>query len=362
MLPRLRDLLKPKAKSGTSSEKPSDRASSPLTEAPVIASAGPTASAPSAEKLFEQAQGVHQQGRLEEAIELYGLVIEGTPGRAQAYYKRANALNGLGRLEAALQDYDRAIDLDPSYVYALCNRGSVLERLERREEALASYDRALALDPKDALTHYNRGSVLKDLKRFEEALASYDAAIALNGDFAEAYVNRGNVLQALRRHAAAVESFGRAIELNPSITEAFQGRGVSLYALKRFGEAHRDYEKARVLDPTGKYLLGMRLDAQLRGCDWDGLGANLDLVAEDISAGKPVCAPAAYRGNVATARPCSGRWRRFGCGTESWAGWTKRDISGRSSAYRLGMPWEFPQAGSGSDIFPLTFAAIPWPV
>ena len=102
MLPRLRDLLKPKAKSGTSSEKPSDRASSPLTEAPVIASAGPTVSAPSAEKLFEQAQGVHQQGRLEEAIELYGLVIEGTPGRAQAYYKRANALNGLGRLEAAL--------------------------------------------------------------------------------------------------------------------------------------------------------------------------------------------------------------------------------------------------------------------
>ena len=263
----------------------------PLTAAPVIASAGPTVSAPSAEKLFEQAQSEHQQGRLEEAIELYGLVIEGTPGRAQAYYKRANALNGLGRLEAALEDYDRAIDLDPSYAYALCNRGSVLERLERREEALASYDRALALDPKDSLTYYNRGSVLKDLKRFEEALASYDSAIALNGDYAEAYVNRGNVLQALRRHAPAVESFGRAIELNPLITEAFQGRGVSLYALKRFGESQQDYERAMALDPVGKYLLGMRLDAKIRACDWDDLGGDLDLIAEGISARKPVCPP-----------------------------------------------------------------------
>src|ERR1700722_18904999 len=146
MLPRLRDLLKPKAKSGTSFEKPSDRAA--LTAAPVIASAGSTSSAPSAEELFEHAQGVHQQGRLEEAIELYGLVIEGAPGRAQPYYKRANALNGLGRLEAALQDYDRAIDLDPSYAYALCNRGSVLERLERRGGGAGSSDPAAPLGPK----------------------------------------------------------------------------------------------------------------------------------------------------------------------------------------------------------------------
>ena len=330
----------------------------PLTAAPVIASAGPTVSAPSAEKLFEQAQSEHQQGRLEEAIELYGLVIEGTPGRAQAYYKRANALNGLGRLEAALEDYDRAIDLDPSYAYALCNRGSVLERLERREEALASYDRALALDPKDSLTYYNRGSVLKDLKRFEEALASYDSAIALNGDYAEAYVNRGNVLQALRRHAPAVESFGRAIELNPLITEAFQGRGFSLYRLKRlrqaltdynkaislkpdlagtylnrghllrdvdrYEEAAKDYSKAIELNPDAEgyeslaaalvrlkrfdpaianfdkatehepdrnYLLGNSRAAKMHACHWDGLSADLDLIAKRVSDGQRVSNP-----------------------------------------------------------------------
>ena len=269
----------------------SDRESSPKTAAPVIESARSTSSASSAEGLFQHAQGLHRQGRLEEAIGLYGSVIDATPDRAEVYYKRANALNSMGRLEAALQDYDRAISLNPSYAYALCNRGSLLQQLERWEEALASYDRALALDPRDSLTHYNRGSVLKDLERFEEALASYEAAIALNGDFAEAYVNRGNVLQGLRRHEAAVESFGRAIALKPVIAEAFHARGVSLHALKRFSEAQQDYEKAIQINPAGKYLPGMRLDTKMRAHHWDGLGEDLDLIAKGISAGKPVCPP-----------------------------------------------------------------------
>jgi predicted O-linked N-acetylglucosamine transferase (SPINDLY family) len=336
----------------------SDSASSPFTAAPVIASSSPTSSVPLAEQLFEQAQGLQQQGQLEEAIRLYGLVIDGMPDRAQVYYKRANALNSLGRPEAALEDYERAISLDPSYAYAWCNRGSVLQRLERWEEALASYDRALALDPKDALTHYNRGSVLKDLKRLEEALASYDAAIALDGDYAEAYVNRGNVLQELRQHAAAVESFGRAIELKPVFAEAFQGRGLSQYFLKRlrqaltdynkaialkpdlsaaflyrghllvdldrFEEAAKDYskatelkpdaesyqslaaalvrlkrfdlaiasfDKAMVLEPERNYLIGSSRAAKMHACHWDGLGADLDLIADGLSAGKHVCNP-----------------------------------------------------------------------
>ena len=257
----------------------------------MVASACPTSRGPSAEELFQQAQGLHQQGRLDQAIGLYGLVIAGTPDRAEAYYKRANALNSLGRLEAALEDYDRAISLNPAYVYAWCNRGSVLERLERREEALASYDRALALDSKDSLTYYNRGSVLKDLKRFEEALASYDAAIALNENFAEAYVNRGNVLQEQRRHEEAVASFGRAIELKPVFPEAYQGRGISLYALKRFKKAQDDHDKAIEIDPAGKYLPGMRLQTKIYACRWDGLDQDLDLVTEGIRAGKPVCVP-----------------------------------------------------------------------
>jgi predicted O-linked N-acetylglucosamine transferase (SPINDLY family) len=201
------------------------------------------------DELFQQAQGLQQQGQLEQAIALYGKCVELAPGRPETYYKRANALNGLGRLEPALADYDRAIGLNPSYTYAFCNRGSVLERLERCDEALASYDRALELDPKDALTHYNRGSVLKDLERYEEALASLEVAIRLNANYAEAHVNRGSVLQELRRHEAAVESFERALALNPMLAHAAQGIGVCLQSLKRLEQALTAYNRAIALKP-----------------------------------------------------------------------------------------------------------------
>jgi len=331
------------------------------TGASAIGSADAIAGSESLDELFQQAQSLQKQGQLERSIELYGVVIDRNPDRAEVYYKRANALNGLGRLEAALADYDRAIALNPSYAYALCNRGSVLERLGQPHEALASYDRAIALDPTDSLTHYNRGSVLKDLKRFEDALASYETALALNAQFAEAFVNRGNLLQELLRHEAAIKSFDRAIALNPAIAEAFQGRGVSLHALKRFDAGLADYsraialkpdlaalylnrgnllcelqrddaavadylkvtkldplgaegyhrlglvfvrlkkldfaianfEKAITLEPAGKYMVGTCRRAKMQACQWEGLGEDLELIAQGVRAGKSLCNPLA---------------------------------------------------------------------
>jgi predicted O-linked N-acetylglucosamine transferase (SPINDLY family) len=346
MLPKLRDLLKPK--------KPSIRPTTPTD--PDVANGAPSSASP--DELFREAQTLHQAGRLEKAIELYTLCIERAPDQAEAFYKRANALNSLGRPDPALADYDRAISLNSSYVYALCNRGSVLERLGRKEEALASYDRAIHLDPKDSLTHYNRGSVLKDLKRYEEALASYQAAIALNGNFAEAYVNRGNVLQELRRYEAAIDSFERALALNPTIAQAFQGRGICLHVLKRLEPALADYnkavalkpdlgtaylnrgnllaeldrhteatadyfkacelepdpatyqslaaslvrikrfdlaiaslDKATAIDPHSKYLLGTSRSTKMHACVWDGLGDDLEQIVKGVSERRPVCNP-----------------------------------------------------------------------
>jgi predicted O-linked N-acetylglucosamine transferase (SPINDLY family) len=349
MLPKLRELLKPKRASHEASSTPASTSPDPAITAP---------SGASPDELFQEAQTLHQQGQLERAIELYSQCAERTPERPEVYYKRANALNGLGRIEPALEDYDRAIELNPSYAYALCNRGSVLERLGRRDEALASYDRAIELDPTDSLTHYNRGSVLKDLKRYEEALASYESAIRLNGDYAEAYVNRGNVLQELSRHEAAIESFGRAIALNPAIVQAFQGRGVSLHLLKRLQQALSDYntaialkpdlavvfvyrgnllaeldrhfeaaadyskaaelepdpgtyqslaaslvrckrfdlaiaslDKASERDPDWKFLLGTSRATKMHVCRWEGLEADLERIAQGVRETRAVCNP-----------------------------------------------------------------------
>ena len=262
MLPKIRDLFRRKTKFSP------------------IAGSQPTETDTTTDELFAQAQNLLQHGQLEKAIELYGVVIERSPERAESYYNRANAWNRLARLEAAVADYDKAIALNPSHAHAFCNRGSVLERLGWREESLASYDRAIALDPEDPLAHYNRGSVLKAMRRFEEALASYQTAISLRYDYADAHVNRGNVLEDLGRHEEAVRSFDRAIELGAIHAEAFLGRGVSLHMLRRFEEAAASYDKAIELKPhyAGAYLnLGNLMLDQKK---YDAAVSNYEMVLE----------------------------------------------------------------------------------
>jgi predicted O-linked N-acetylglucosamine transferase (SPINDLY family) len=246
---------------------------------------------PADEGQLAQAALALKSGDLEGAVRLYDAVLERQGGHAEAHYKRANALNGLGRWELALAGYERAIELKPDYAHAFCNRGTVLERLRRWEDALSSYDRAAALDPRDYFAHYNRGSVLKELRRFEEALASYERALSLKSDYAEAHINRGHVLQELLRHEAAVASYDQGIELNPQYAEAFLARGNSLSALHRHEEAMASFDRALRLDPERKFLLGLRRAEQMHICDWSGLAAELESLAQAIQAGRRACPP-----------------------------------------------------------------------
>jgi len=240
---------------------------------------------------FARAQSLQKSGDFEAAIRLYDELL-GDKGRdAEIHYKRANACNSLSRWDAALAGYDKAVALDPTFANAFCNRGVVLERLERWSDALSSYDRAIALNPDDVLAYYNRASVLKTQKRFDEAMASYDEAITRRPDYAEAYINRGHVLQRLRRHEDAVASYDKAIDVNATYVEAFQGRGLSLLDLGRHEAAIASYNQALALNADQKYLLGLRRHAQMKICDWSGLDADVERLAEGARALKPVCTP-----------------------------------------------------------------------
>jgi protein O-GlcNAc transferase len=214
-----------------------------------------------------------QSGELDEAIQLYGALIERRPDFAEGHYKRGNAYNRLGRWSAALTDYDRAVVLDPAYANAFCNRGTVLERLERWGEALASYDRALALNPSDAFAYYNHAGVLRELKRFDDAITSYDQAIALNSGYVEAYVNRGHLLHKLSRYEESAASYGKAIELCPYPTHA----------------APADWSPT--LRPEQKYLPGLRRHVLMQICDWQGMDADRQLIAEGLRQQLPMSLP-----------------------------------------------------------------------
>jgi hypothetical protein len=140
--------------------------------------------------LFDQAVGLHNQGRLEEAVRLYRQLVAQEPRNAATLINLGHALGAQRQFEAALAAYDQALALDPGYAPLHLFRGEMLQRLLRYGEALEAYDRFLGIVPGDANTWVSRGLALQNLGRLEEALESYSQAEALDPSLAAARLNR----------------------------------------------------------------------------------------------------------------------------------------------------------------------------
>ncbi|HEX4635633.1 MAG TPA: tetratricopeptide repeat protein [Rhizomicrobium sp.] len=234
--------------------------------------------------LISQAYGLHQQGQLDKAAEIYTLiltqdrhyfpalqllgVLRGQQGRIPEAKKLLQAaleiqpqdfgvlLNyGKVLMEAqqygeALSFFDHALAVKPDFFEALYNRGVALAQMRRHAEAVTDFDRALSVNPAgNPACHYNRALSLEALNRHSDALAGYDRALALSPDFVPALANRGNSLRVLGRPAEALISYDRALNLASGDARTHYNRGHALSDLRRFEEAIASYDHALALEP-----------------------------------------------------------------------------------------------------------------
>ena len=208
-----------------------------------------------AQSLCDQAIGLHQQGRLEEAGRLYGQALAAD---ANAFLPRH--LLGIlklqqGRNDEAVALIGAALTIQPGHAEALVNYGIALKQCGRDVEALASFDQALAAKPDHAGAPYNRAILLAERGRTEEALEAYGAVLALKPDFIEALNERAALFQTMNRHAAALADFDRLLALKPGHGEAWSNRGVVLEEMNRFDEALASIDRALALTPNSAEAL-----------------------------------------------------------------------------------------------------------
>jgi len=90
---------------------------------------------------------LHEQGKLEKAIEAYNKALAIKPDYAQAYYNLGNALHEQGKLEEAIEAYNKALAIKPDYAQAYYNMGITLQEQGKLEEAIEAYNKSLAIKP-----------------------------------------------------------------------------------------------------------------------------------------------------------------------------------------------------------------------
>jgi len=215
------------------------------------ANAGPAADA------LARALALHDQGRLDDAKQLYDAILAATPDHAEALHLSGVVQFQRGKPSDAEALMQRSVSLAPAPL-PLANLGSVLVSLGRREEALRHFDAALAIDPRHLHAMVRRGNTLLELTRYEEALATYDRALTVMPTLFDALCNRGSALRALGRFQEALDTYDRALAVQSNSVEALANRGNALRDLARFEEALRSYEGALAITPDNVQLMSLR--------------------------------------------------------------------------------------------------------
>jgi len=188
-----------------------------------MSTANHSAEAPAPSTLVQQAMQLHQQGRLDDAAQLYGQVPDSDPLRADALH-----LHGV-----------------------LC--------AQRRqfEQAHALIWQAVALKPDEAMFHNNLANVCVERGMPKEAEALYVRAIELDGTRLDALNNLGLLHGRTGRPDDAERLLRRAVELAPDNADFRQNLANQYLRMGRIADALQQCHDGLVRAPRSRLLRGL---------------------------------------------------------------------------------------------------------
>ena len=134
------------------------------------------------DEMLAFASELEDEGRLEDAVEMYRTVLAAAGPSAEINFLLAELLYRMGDRSAARERYYAAIEIDEDYVEARANLGCVLVETEQQELAVAAFEGALAYHGDYPDVHYHLARTLDDLDRADEAEMHWRTFLALAPD------------------------------------------------------------------------------------------------------------------------------------------------------------------------------------
>ena len=194
--------------------------------------------------LMQRAVQMHQAGNLEDAIEIYGKVLEKVPAHPDALHYLGIAYHQSGDSATAVEKIEASIQAAPDRADFLGNLAKIRIETGTYEAAEKSLKSALSLDPQDLQARLHYIVLLRETERFGDALTMLDAARKIEPGLKNYHRQRGEILQQSGDFAAAVSAYEQHLLIDPNDTRAHSNVGFCLEQLGRTGEAMTAYRRA----------------------------------------------------------------------------------------------------------------------
>jgi tetratricopeptide (TPR) repeat protein len=204
------------------------------------------------EAYLTEAQTLFDQGKLNQAIQVYQQAIAVKPDDAAIYVALAQVQVFAGDYKEAQASAENALLLNPNNSMAHAVRAWALDFLGTPLEAEASIKRALELDPNNAVAHAYYAEILVDEGPSTVLKAADESKVAqsLAPDTLITHRARGYVLEATANYEDAVREYQAAIAINKNIPGLHLQLGINYSALGIYDQAVQEFSSANALNPS----------------------------------------------------------------------------------------------------------------
>jgi Flp pilus assembly protein TadD len=199
------------------------------------------------------------------SLTLFQYALDVTKDNYMAHFCIAGSLHEQGRLDEAIDHCSEAIRIKPDFFDALTGLGVALYEKGRVDEAITYYEKALEINPHSVPAHANLGLALAAKGKFDEAISLYNKALQTAPDSIELRINLGFVLTESGRLAEAVEEYKKILLIQPQSTLTHNNLGTILFRQGKFDQAVGEYRKSLRIkpdDPNVLNALGLTLGQQ----------------------------------------------------------------------------------------------------
>jgi protein O-GlcNAc transferase len=186
---------------------------------------------------LEKGLHLHQQGRLDQAQEIYRQVLQYQPQNSDALHLLGVVAMQKGDNPSAVESINRAIQIQPHHPIYLNNLGNALRQQGRYLDAVGCYQQAIARKPDLSEAYINMGIAYHCLGRYDKAIATYHQALQLKPESPEACYNMGNAFRDQKCFDTAIKWYRQTVNFDPSFSDAYYNMAGSLEQQSRLDEA-----------------------------------------------------------------------------------------------------------------------------
>jgi Flp pilus assembly protein TadD len=194
-----------------------------------------------------RARSLVEQGRVQEAIQLYLGILTVNPSNLKARNNLGVLYDELKLFDAARDHLEAAVRLEPENVEVLTNLASTLTSLARYDEAEAILRRAQKVDPDDLRVHLAVGILYFRRGLYAQSEVELRWVCARDRESGPAFYYRGEALNRLGRYDEAVQALERAAALLPNDPKPVYTLGHLYDRRHQPEEAAEMYRRARRL-------------------------------------------------------------------------------------------------------------------